>query len=134
MVYAWLPATCEITTSRSFSAIIFFSGAGFAATLEESMESNPGATVFGYQVANPSDFGVVTFDNTGQPVAIDEKPADPKSKLAITGLYIYSADVLDITSQVRPSKRDKLEITDVNRVFLQQGRLRFESWSVVSPG
>jgi glucose-1-phosphate thymidylyltransferase len=102
---------------------IFF-GAGLAAILKDSIESNPGATVFGYQVANPGDFGVVTMDADGHPIAIDEKPQSPKSLLAVTGLYIYSADVLDIALQVRPSIRDELEITDVNRIFLEQGRLR----------
>jgi glucose-1-phosphate thymidylyltransferase len=102
---------------------IFF-GAGLAATLKDSMLNNPGATVFGYQVANPSDFGVVTMDENGRPTALEEKPADPKSRLAVTGLYIYSADVIDLAKQVRPSQRDELEVTDLNRLFLQQGRLR----------
>ncbi len=102
---------------------IFF-GAGLAATIKESMESNPGATVFGYQVANPSDFGVVTMGADGQPIAIDEKPANPKSHLAIPGLYLYAADVIEVAAQIRPSQRDELEITDVNRIFLKQGRLR----------
>jgi glucose-1-phosphate thymidylyltransferase len=102
---------------------IFF-GAGLAATIKESMESNPGATVFGYQVANPSDFGVVTMGVDGRPIAIDEKPANPKSHLAIPGLYLYAADVIEVAAQIRPSQRDELEITDVNRIFLKQGRLR----------
>jgi glucose-1-phosphate thymidylyltransferase len=102
---------------------IFF-GAGLAATLTDSMRSNPGATVFGYQVANPSEFGVVTMDNNGNPVALEEKPLNSKSRLAITGLYIYSADVINVATQVRPSAREELEVTDLNRLFLQQGRLR----------
>jgi glucose-1-phosphate thymidylyltransferase len=101
---------------------IFF-GAGLAATLTDSMERNVGATIFGYQVANPSDFGVVTLDANLHPVAIEEKPLQPKSRLAVTGLYIYSADVFGIAKQVRPSARNELEVTDVNRIFLQQGRL-----------
>ena len=67
---------------------------------------------------------MVTLDAQGLPIAIEEKPTDPKSRLAVTGLYIYDADVLEIASRVRPSQRDELEITDVNRVYLQQGRLR----------
>ncbi len=102
---------------------IFF-GAGLAATLTDSMRNNPGATVFGYQVANPSEFGVVTLDDHGNPVALEEKPLNPKSRLAITGLYIYSADVVDAATQIRPSAREELEVTDLNRLFLQQGRLR----------
>jgi glucose-1-phosphate thymidylyltransferase len=102
---------------------IFF-GAGLAHTLETSMASNTGATVFGYEVANPSAFGVVTLDSSGRPTAIEEKPADPKSHLAVTGLYLYAADISDVVAQVRPSARHELEITDVNRLYLQQGRLR----------
>jgi glucose-1-phosphate thymidylyltransferase len=102
---------------------IFF-GAGLARTLETSKMGNPGATIFGYEVANPSAFGVVTLDSRGRPVKIEEKPAHPKSRLAVTGLYIYGADVFDVVAQVRPSERAELEITDVNRLYLEQGRLR----------
>jgi glucose-1-phosphate thymidylyltransferase len=102
---------------------IFF-GAGLADTLKDSMASNGGATVFGYQVANPSDFGVVTMDECGKPIALEEKPASPKSHLVVTGLYLYTPDIVDIAAQVRPSGRGELEITDVNRMFLQRGRLR----------
>lgn len=102
---------------------IFF-GAGLPHTLETSMASNVGATVFGYEVADPSAFGVVTIDASGHPVTLDEKPANPKSRLAVTGLYLYAEDVLDVAARVRPSARDELEITDVNRLYLEQGRLR----------
>jgi glucose-1-phosphate thymidylyltransferase len=102
---------------------IFF-GAGLAYTLETSMANNRGATVFTYEVANPSSFGVVTVDLEGHPTAIDEKPANPKSRLAVTGLYIYGADILDVAGHVQPSERGELEITDVNRLYLEQGRLR----------
>jgi len=102
---------------------IFF-GAGLAQTLETSKANNPGATIFAYEVANPRAFGVVTLDAQRLPIAIEEKPTDPKSRLAVTGLYIYDADVLEIASRVRPSQRDELEITDVNRIYLQRGRLR----------
>ncbi len=102
---------------------IFF-GAGLAHTLETSKADNPGATIFGYEAANPSAFGGVTLDGRGLPAAIEEKPAHPKSRLAVTGLYIYGTDVLDVVAQVRPSERAELEITDVNRLYLEQGRLR----------
>jgi glucose-1-phosphate thymidylyltransferase len=102
---------------------IFF-GAGFAEILKNAMDSNAGATVFGYQVANPSDFGVVTLDANGRPAAIEEKPVHPKSRLAVTGLYIYSPDVLGIAEGVRPSARNELEITDLNRAYLERNRLR----------
>ena len=88
------------------------------------MVGNPGATIFCYQVANPTDFGVVTLDTNGQPVAIEEKPAKPRSQLAVTGLYIYGSDVIDIAARAFPSAREELEITDLNREFLQQKRLR----------
>jgi glucose-1-phosphate thymidylyltransferase len=102
---------------------IFF-GAGLAHTLETSMGNNPGATVFGYEVADPSAFGVVTLDATGNPTAIEEKPVNPKSRLAVTGLYLYAADIFDVVARVRPSARDEFEITDVNRLYLEQSRLR----------
>ncbi len=88
------------------------------------MANNTGATVFGYEVANPSAFGVVTLDAKGRPTAIEEKPANPKSHLAVTGLYLYAADIFDAVARVRPSARDEFEITDVNRLYLEQGRLR----------
>jgi glucose-1-phosphate thymidylyltransferase len=102
---------------------IFF-GAGLAHMLETSMANNSGATIFGYEVADPSAFGVVTINDGGHPTAIEEKPGNPKSRIAVTGLYMYAADVLDVVARVRPSARDELEITDVNRLYLEQGRLR----------
>jgi glucose-1-phosphate thymidylyltransferase len=102
---------------------IFF-GAGLAHTLEIAMAENQGATVFGYEVANPSAFGVVTLDLEGRAAAIDEKPANPRSRIAVTGLYMYQPDVLEMAERVRRSARGELEITDVNRLYLEQGRLR----------
>ncbi len=88
------------------------------------MANNEGATIFGYEVANPSAFGVVTMDAKGRPIiSIEEKPAKPSSRMAVTGLYMYAADVLDVAAQVRPAARNELEITDVNRLYLEQGRL-----------
>jgi glucose-1-phosphate thymidylyltransferase len=102
---------------------IFF-GAGLADTLETSMANNTGATIFGCEVADPCAFGVVTLDHTGRPTAIEEKPANPKSRIAVTGLYLYAADVLEVATQLSPSERAELEITDVNRLYLEQHRLR----------
>jgi glucose-1-phosphate thymidylyltransferase len=102
---------------------IFF-GAGLAHLLETSKAGNPGATIFGYEVADPTAFGVVTLDAGGRPTAIEEKPVDPKSRTAVTGLYMYDADVLDLAARLRPSSRNELEITDLNRLYLEQNRLR----------
>jgi glucose-1-phosphate thymidylyltransferase len=105
----------------------FFFGAGLAQLLKTSKADNAGATIFGYEVANPGAFGVVTIDETGRPMAIEEKPVNPKSRIAVTGLYMYAADVLDTVARVRPSARNELEITDVNRLYLGEGRLRVKN-------
>jgi glucose-1-phosphate thymidylyltransferase len=101
---------------------IFF-GAGLTHMLETSMADNTGATVFGYEVADPSAFGVVTMNADGHPTAIEEKPANPKSRIAVTGLYMYGADVFDMVAGAPRSARNEFEITDVNRLYLEQGRL-----------
>ena len=103
---------------------IFF-GAGLSAFLRGAANEEAGATVFAYHVEDPQRYGVVTFDpETRQAVDLAEKPADPASNWAVTGLYFYDNDVLDIAAAVKPSARGELEITDVNRAYLERGKLR----------
>ena len=101
---------------------IFF-GSELGRKTELAIESNRGATVFTYPVKNPEQFGVLEIDRRGRPVSIEEKPAKAKSNMAVTGLYVYDNEVLQVANTLQPSPRGELEITDVNRVYLQQGRL-----------
>jgi glucose-1-phosphate thymidylyltransferase len=104
---------------------IFF-GHGFSEILGRAAARPVGATVFGYPVRDPERYGVVTFDAAGRATDIEEKPLRPRSSWAVTGLYFYDNDVLDIARDVRPSARGELEITDVNRAYLAAGRLHVE--------
>ncbi len=104
---------------------IFF-GHGFSEILARAAGRTEGATVFGYPVRDPERYGVVSFDGDGRAVDIEEKPARPRSTWAVTGLYFYDNEVLDIARDVRPSARGELEITDVNRAYLAAGRLQVE--------
>ncbi|MBW1698284.1 MAG: glucose-1-phosphate thymidylyltransferase RfbA [Deltaproteobacteria bacterium] len=99
---------------------------GFSARLRKAREENQGATIFGYWVKDPQRYGVVSFDDQGKAVRIEEKPAKPMSNYAVTGLYFYDNQVVDIASGLKPSARGELEITDVNMAYLKMGKLRVE--------
>ena len=103
-----------------------FYGQGFTPMLQEATKRKSGATVFGYQVKDPERFGVVQFDEGRKAISIEEKPLKPKSNFAVTGLYFYDNDVIEIAKQVKPSARGELEITCINQAYLERGSLHVE--------
>ena len=103
-----------------------FYGHGITELFSSAMMQPAGGAVFAYQVNDPQRYGVVEFDENMRALSIEEKPAQPRSNWAVTGLYFYDADVVDIARQLRPSARGELEITDINRTYLEQGRLSVE--------
>ncbi|RHW25437.1 glucose-1-phosphate thymidylyltransferase [Nocardioides immobilis] len=102
-----------------------FYGPGMGSRLRR-FDSLDGAAVFGYRVANPTEYGVIEFDKSGRALSLEEKPARPRSPFAIPGLYFYSSDVVERAKLLRPSRRGELEITDLNRTYLEEGRLQVE--------
>ena len=103
-----------------------FYGHGFPELLQAAAHRERGATIFGYRVKNPEAYGVAEFDASGRVIGVEEKPAQPKSSYAVTGLYFYDADVVELASSLRPSARGELEITDLNRLYLERGTLHLE--------
>ena len=106
-----------------------FYGVGFSGTLQKTArktEENGGATVFGYQVKDPERFGVVEFGDGGKAVSLEEKPKNPKSDYAVTGLYFYDNNVVEYAKNLKPSARGELEITDLNKIYLEKGTLSVE--------
>jgi glucose-1-phosphate thymidylyltransferase len=100
-----------------------FYGSGFSGLLQAASARTTGATVFAYPVVNPEAFGVVAFDREGRATSIEEKPKQPKSRYAVTGLYFYDSDVVNVAKSIKPSARGELEITDVNNVYLKRDAL-----------
>lgn len=101
-----------------------FYGQNLTGLVREANLQETGATVFAYQVENPSDYGVVSFDSSGKAQTLEEKPKDPKSNYAVTGLYFYDNKVVDYAKNLKPSKRGELEITDLNRLYLENNQLK----------
>jgi glucose-1-phosphate thymidylyltransferase len=104
-----------------------FYGRGFGEILKRAAAHPDGATVFGYRVRDPERYGVVELDAQGRPVRLEEKPSRPRSNYAVTGLYFYDGRVADLAASLKPSARGELEITDLNAIYLREGRLRVET-------
>lgn len=103
-----------------------FYGHDFVKILKNASQNNNGATIFGYHVSNPSDFGVIEFDENNNVISIEEKPKHPKSNYAIAGLYFYDNDVVEIAQNIKPSSRGELEISDINSEYLKRKKLKVE--------
>ncbi|MCP4236412.1 MAG: glucose-1-phosphate thymidylyltransferase RfbA [Aestuariibacter sp.] len=119
----------EFIGDSSVSLILgdnIFYGHGIDQLLKRAAQRESGATVFGYYVKDPERYGVVSFDDNGQAIDLEEKPPEPKSNYAVTGLYFYDNQVIEYAKQIKPSARGELEITDINKLYLEQGTLTVE--------
>lgn len=103
-----------------------FHGHGLTSMVATAAQLTEGAIIFAYAVKDPHRFGIVELDSFGKPLSLEEKPSNPKSKLAVTGLYFYDSSVVEIAKDIKPSNRNELEITDINKVYLQQGKLHVQ--------
>ncbi|MBQ7478541.1 MAG: glucose-1-phosphate thymidylyltransferase RfbA [Selenomonadaceae bacterium] len=103
-----------------------FYGSDLAVSAQRAAQQENGATVFAYYVKHPNRYGVVEFDREGNAISLEEKPERPKSNYAVTGLYFYDKDIVDVAKSIQPSARGELEITDVNRVYLERGKLHVQ--------
>ena len=106
-----------------------FHGAGLSQQVQQAAALDEGATIFGYEVRDPERYGVVEFDDAGRAISLEEKPEHPKSHFAVPGLYFYDKDVTSIAENLKPSPRGELEITDLNRVYMERGELNVQVWS-----
>lgn len=122
----------ESFVSGSLSSLVLgdniFYGQSLSQSLQRANQVTDGATVFAYHVRDPERYGVVMLDKNGRPTEIEEKPAKPRSNFAVTGLYFYDQDVVEIAKELKPSSRGELEITDLNRVYLERQKLSVEIW------
>ena len=121
--------SCRSSGLRSFhfKLHMFYFHQGFSSFLKSAASRTRGATIFGYQVKDPERFGVAEVTNAGKVISLEEKPTLPKSNLAVTGLYFYDNDVVNIAKSVKPSARGELEITSINQVYLERGLLHLET-------
>ncbi len=125
-----IASDCGFLTADTPSALVLgdnlFYGHDFARSVQTASARGDGATVFGYHVANPTSYGVVEFADDGRVLSLEEKPATPKSNFAVPGLYFYDRDVVALARSLKPSARGELEITDLNRLYLERGKLNVE--------